>query len=79
MGLTWIMGVLVLNVTALLPLVYIYTVMVAFQGFIIFLVFIIFSRQVRDAYKKWWRAKVNESTVLTKYFAEDSFLFTTVS
>ena len=78
MGLTWIMGVLVLNVPALLPLTYIYTIMVAFQGLTIFLILVIFSKQVRDAYRKWWKVKVSNSTTLAKYFGED-FIFSNVS
>ncbi len=46
MGLTWIFGVLVVEVEALLPLTYIYTIMVAFQ--IIFLAFVFFSKQMRE-------------------------------
>ena len=70
MGLTWIIGVLIVKVEALLPLAYIYTILVAFQGLWIFLIFVLFSPQVRDAYKKWWRVKVNESDFLSKHFGE---------
>ena len=70
MGLTWIFGVLVLEVEALLPLAYIYTILVAFQGLWIFLIFVVFSQQVRDALNKWWRAKVNESDFLSKHFGD---------
>ena len=79
MGLTWILGVLVLNVPALLPLAYIYTTMVAFQGLTIFVIFVIFSKQVREAYSKWWKVKVINSPMLTKYFGESSSLFSKVS
>ena len=79
MGLTWILGLLVLNTKVLLPLAYIYTFMVAFQGLAIFFIFVVFSKQVRDAYRKWWKAKVNNSTILTKYFGEDSLIFGSVS
>ena len=68
MGLTWIFGVLIVEVEELLPLAYIYTIMVAFQGLFIFLIFVVFSKQVREAYAKSWRAKVNESDFLTRYF-----------
>ena len=71
MGLTWIVGVLVMEVDALLPLAYIFSIMVAFQGAAIFFIFVIFSKQVRDVFKKWWRVKVNESNFLSKYFGED--------
>ena len=70
MGLTWIFGVLILETEALLPLAYIYTIMVAFQGLWIFFIFVAFSPQVKEAYAKWWRAKVNESDFLSKYFKE---------
>ena len=69
MGLTWIFGVLIVEVEELVPLAYIYTIMVAFQGVFIFLILVAFSKQVRDAYAKWWMAKVNESDFLSKYFS----------
>ena len=58
MGLTWIVGVLIVEVEKLVPLAYIYTIMVAFQGLIIFLLFVAFPKEVRDAYVKVWRKKV---------------------
>ena len=70
MGLTWILGVLIVEVEELVPLAYIYTIMVAFQGLFIFLIFVVLSKQVREAYTKCWRAKVNESDILSKYFGE---------
>ena len=70
MGLTWIVGVLIVEVKALLPLAYIYTILVAFQGLWIFIIFVLLSKQVREAYTKWWRAKVNESDFLSKHFGE---------
>ena len=69
MGVTWIVGVLIVEVEELLPLAYIYTIMVAFQGLAIFLIFVVFSKKVRDTYAKWWRTKVNESDFLSKYFS----------
>ena len=72
MGLTWIVGVLIVEVKALLPLAYIYTILVAFQGLWIFIIFVLLSKQVREAYTKWWRAKVNESDFLSKYFGASS-------
>ena len=68
MGLTWIFGVLIVEVEHLLPLAYIYTILVAFQGVFIFFIFVILSKQARDAYTKWWRVKVNESDFLSKLF-----------
>ena len=70
MGLTWIFGVLIVEVEKLVPLAYIYTILVAFQGVFIFLIFVVFSKQVREAYAKWWKVKVNESDFLSKIFGE---------
>jgi len=68
MGLTWIVGVLIVELEELLFLAYIYTIMVAFQGFWIFLIFVVASKKVRDAFLKWWRTKVNESSILSRMF-----------
>lgn len=68
MGLTWIFGVLLMEVEQLIPLAYIYTILVAFQGLFIYIIFVLLSKQVREAYAKWWRTKVNDSDFLTKYF-----------
>jgi len=70
MGLTWIVGVVIVEVEELLFLAYIYTIMVAFQGFFIFLIFIVFSKQVRDVCKKWWKIKVKESDILSRMFGD---------
>jgi len=70
MGLTWILGLLVVEVDEMAPLAYIYTIMVAFQGLFIFLIFVIFSKAVREAYCKWWRVKVSESDFLSKHFQD---------
>ena len=72
MGVTWFVGVLVVEVEALLPLAYIFTIMVAFQGLFIFLIFAVFTKQVREAYAKWWRAKVNKSDIFSKLLGEKS-------
>ncbi len=76
MGLTWILGVLIVEVEELLVLAYIYTIMVAFQGVFIFIIFVLLSKSVREAYGKWWRTKVNESDFLSKYFGEKFTLST---
>ena len=68
MGLTWIIGILVFEVHALLPLAYIFTIFVAFQGVAIFVIFVLLSKQVREAYWKWWKVKVAESDILSKCF-----------
>ena len=73
MGITWIIGVLVIEVEALFPLAYIFTISVAFQGLFIFVIFVLLSKQVRENYAKWWKAKVAESDFLSKHFGEKSF------
>ena len=61
MGLTWVIGLLVLHVSELIFLAYIYTIMVAFQGLFIFLVLIVLSRAIRDYYSKCYRSKFSLS------------------
>ncbi|XP_064406825.1 uncharacterized protein LOC135351685 isoform X2 [Halichondria panicea] len=73
MGLTWIIGLLVFEVPALFPLAYIFTIFIAFQGVAIFVIFVPLSKQVREAYSKWWRVKVAESDILSSYFSDLSF------
>lgn len=68
MSITWILGILIIKEEALIPLAYIYTIMVAFQGVFIFLLFVVFSKAVREAYKKWWKVKVNQSIFLSTHF-----------
>ena len=75
MGLTWIFGVLIVEVEELVPLAYIYTILVAFQGVFIFLIFVVFSKQVREAYAKWWKVKVNESDILSKLMRDTPSTF----
>ena len=73
MGLTWVPSLLVVDVglkevTGVLD--YISTFLIAFQGVFIFLIFVVFSKVVREAYAKWWKTKVSQSEVLSKYFGE---------
>ena len=72
MGLTWILGVLVVDVEALLPLAYIYTIMVAFQGLSIFLSVVAFQSSVRKEYIKWWTNHMKTSISPSKYFTKSS-------
>ena len=65
MGLTWIVGVLVVEVKELVPLAYIYTIMVAFQGLFIFLIFVAYPKEVRDAYVKLWRNDIKTLDIFT--------------
>ena len=52
LGLTWITGVAVVEVEALYPLAYIYTIMAAFQGLFIFLALVVFSKAMIQDIKK---------------------------
>lgn len=52
MGVTWVIGVLVLEVDALLPLAYIYTIVVAFQGVGIFLFLVVFEQKAIELFTK---------------------------
>ena len=66
MGLTWISGVLIVEVEELVPLAYIYTIMVAFQGLFIFLIFVAYPKEVRDAYGKLWRNNIKTLDIFTE-------------
>ena len=68
MGITWIIGFLVIEVEELFALAYIFTIFVAFQGVFIFVIFVLLSKQVKENYAKWWKAKVAESDFLSKHF-----------
>ena len=72
MGLTWILGVLIVEVEELFPLAYIYTIMVAFQGLIIFLLFVVIPKEVRGVYVNMWRSSF--STLNTIFTGEVSML-----
>ena len=78
MGITWIIGVVVIDskIDALLPLAYIFTIFVAFQGLFIFVIFVLLSKQVRENYIKWWKAKVAESDFLSRHFGDKSLTTT---
>ena len=72
MGLTWTIGFLVIVVDELFALAYIFTIFVAFQGLFIFVIFVLFSKQVKETYAKWWKAKVAESDLLSKHFGNQN-------
>ncbi len=59
MGLTWIVGVIVVERKELLPLAYIYTIAAALQGLFLFLILIAFQKSVRDELVNWTRAKLH--------------------
>ena len=70
MGITWVIGVLVIEVEALFTLAFIFTIFVAFQGLFIFILFVLLSQQVKENFAKWWRSKVAKSDFLSKYFGD---------
>ena len=55
MGITWIIGIILVVSEGLLFLAYIYTIMVAFQGVFILFWYVILSKSVKDAVAKWWK------------------------
>ena len=69
-GITWIIGVLVIEVEELFALAYIFTIFVAFQGLFIFIIFVLLQMPVRENYAKWWKAKVAKLYILSRYFGE---------
>ena len=79
MGITWIIGILVIEVDELFALAFIFTIFVAFQGLFIFVIFVLLSKQVRENSAKWWKAKVAESDFLSKHFGEKSLTLETTS
>ncbi len=72
MGVTWLIGVLIVDVDELVPLAYIFTIMVAFQGVWIFLLFVVFPKQVRDDYVKLWRTQVKGSDRFSSFFGKNT-------
>ncbi len=70
MGLTWIFGLFIIQEPSLLPFVYVYSILVAFQGTFIFILFVLLSKSVRDTFIKQWKIQVNQSEFLSKYFGE---------
>ena len=59
-----------IEVEELFALAFIFTILVAFQGLFIFIIFVLLSKQVRETYQSWWKAKVAESDFLSSYFGE---------
>ena len=53
MGITWIIGLAVVEIEELLPLAYIFTIVVAFQGVVIYLALVLLTKSVRDELVKW--------------------------
>jgi len=67
MGLTWIVGLLVVEEVKLTFLIYIFTLLVAFQGLAIFVIFILLSTSVQAEMKKFWKSKVGNRDLLMRH------------
>ena len=67
-----------IEVEELFVLAFIFTIFVAFQGLFIFVIFVLLSKQVKEGYAKWWKAKVAESDLLSKHFGEKSLMSSTL-
>ena len=65
MGLTWIIGLLVVEVEELAALAYIYTISVSFQGVFLFAVLVVIPKAVRDDVNKCLRNNLKD---IKKYF-----------
>ena len=64
LGLTWIPGLFIVDwADQLLPIIYIYSILVAFQGVFILIVFVVLSRPVQDLVKKFCKAKFKRSSI----------------
>jgi hypothetical protein len=68
MGISWIIGVITFH-KALLFVSYIFTIVVAFQGAMMFIMFVILSKQVRLALKKW----LVRNVIMKSDFLSDRF------
>ena len=53
MGITWIVGLAVVEIKELLPLAYIFTFVAASQGVSIYMVLVLLTKSVRDELIKW--------------------------
>ena len=53
MGITWIIGLAVVEIEELLPLAYIFTIVAAFQGVSIYVTLVLLTKSVRDELIKW--------------------------
>ena len=53
MGITWIIGLAVVEIEQLLPLAYIFTIVAAFQGVSMYMMLVWLTKSVRDELIKW--------------------------
>ena len=73
MGITWIIGLAVVEIEELLPLAYIFTFVAAFQGVSMYMVLVWLTKSVRDELIKWIVNKYEKvfkpSSSMVKYTA----------
>ena len=74
MGITWIIGLAVVEREELLPLAYIFTIVAAFQGVSIYVVLVLLNKNVRDEVIKW-AIKKKEPMVRSSNCILYNFLF----
>ena len=72
MGITWIIGFLVIEVEELYALAYIFIIFATLEGVFIFVIFVLLPKQVKENYIKWCKAKVAELDFLSKHFGSTS-------
>ena len=72
MGITWIIGVLVIEVEELFPFAFIFTVFVAFQGLFIFVILIVLDS--RQKLYKQWKVNIAKSSLISRFFNSEKSL-----
>ena len=76
MGITWTIGILVIEVDKLFPLAYIFTIFVAFQGLFLFVVLVLLdSKQLKEKLAIWWKSRIAKSDFLSRHFGQKSSAF----
>lgn len=68
MGLTWVIGFLVIEVEELFVFTYIFTIFVAFQGLFIFIILVLLDSKMRDMLSKWRRTRFERSDFYRRHF-----------
>ncbi|XP_019849369.1 PREDICTED: uncharacterized protein LOC109580536 [Amphimedon queenslandica] len=74
MGIAWVGNVLFFR-KELLFIAYIMTVFIAAQGIIIFILYVLLSKQVRAVYSKWWKDKKANSQFFSIFTSKALFPF----
>ena len=75
MGITWIIGLAVVEREELLHLAYIFTIVAAFQGVTIYVVLVLLAKNVRDELIKWAIKKREPMVRSSNYILNKNFLF----